>query len=119
MRNTARALVTASAVLAAAYAAPRNIGRALVATSAVLAAAHVAPATRRWPGSWFFPRILRVRADKGVALTFDDGPDQGLDAFLTSWEGEGHVPYSAHRDEIHDQTTNFLYWTLDVTNAAH
>jgi carboxylesterase type B len=43
----------------------------------------------------------------------------GLDAFLTSWQGEGHVPYGAHRDEIHDQTTNFLYWTLDVANAAH
>src|SRR5215212_3659236 len=79
MRNTGRALVAASAVLAAAHVAPRNTGRALVAASAVLAAAHVAPATRRWPGSWFFPRILRVRADKGVALTFDDGPDQGLD----------------------------------------
>ena len=86
MRNTARALVAASAVLAATYVAPRNIGRALIAASAALAAAHAAPATRRWPGSWLFPRILRVRADNGVALTFDDGPDQGLDAFLTLME---------------------------------
>src|SRR5215218_11122485 len=86
MRNTGRALVAASAVLAAAHVAPRNTGRALVAASAVLAAAHAAPATRRWPGSWFFPRILRVRADNGVALTFDDGPDRGLDAFLALME---------------------------------
>jgi acetyl esterase/lipase len=42
----------------------------------------------------------------------------GLDVFLTSWEGEGHVPYGAHRTEIHDQTTNFLYWTLDLPDAA-
>jgi acetyl esterase/lipase len=41
----------------------------------------------------------------------------GLDAFLTSWEGEGHVPYAAHRAEIHSQTTNFLYWTLDAAHA--
>ena len=44
--------------------------------------AHVAPATRRWPGSLLFPRVVRTRADNAVALTFDDGPDQGLDAFL-------------------------------------
>jgi peptidoglycan/xylan/chitin deacetylase (PgdA/CDA1 family) len=60
----------------------RNSGRALVAASAVIVAAHVAPATRRWPGSLFFPRIVRTRADSAVALTFDDGPDRGLDAFL-------------------------------------
>jgi peptidoglycan-N-acetylglucosamine deacetylase len=48
-----------------------------------MVAAHAAPSTkRRWPGSLFFPRILRVRSDNGVALTFDDGPDRGLDAFL-------------------------------------
>jgi carboxylesterase type B len=41
----------------------------------------------------------------------------GLDAFLTTWEGEGHVPYGAHRAEIHAQTTNFLYWTLDLATA--
>ena len=43
----------------------------------------------------------------------------GLDAFLTTWQGDGHVPYAAHRAEINTQTTNFLYWTLDVVDAAH
>jgi len=43
----------------------------------------------------------------------------GLDSFLTSWPGAGHVPYVQHRTEILDQTTNFLYWELDLTNAAH
>ncbi|HEY8544356.1 MAG TPA: alpha/beta hydrolase [Acidimicrobiales bacterium] len=42
----------------------------------------------------------------------------GLEVFLTTWEGAGHVPYVAHRDEIHTHTSNFLYWTLDAHNAA-
>jgi acetyl esterase/lipase len=41
----------------------------------------------------------------------------GLDSFLTTWPGAGHVPYVAHRTEILDQTTNFLYWELDLANA--
>jgi acetyl esterase/lipase len=51
--------------------------------------------------------------------TLNNAKAQGLDAFLTSWEGEGHVPYGAHRAQIQEQTTNFLYWTLDVANADH
>jgi acetyl esterase/lipase len=42
----------------------------------------------------------------------------GLDVFLTVWEGEGHVPYAQHRQEILDQTSNFLYWEMDLPNAA-
>lgn len=42
----------------------------------------------------------------------------GLLVELTSWEGGGHVPYVQHRDEILTQTTNFLWWTLDLTGAA-
>ncbi len=42
----------------------------------------------------------------------------GLAAFLTTWQGAGHVPYVEHRTEILDQTTNFLYWELDLTHAA-
>jgi predicted esterase len=42
----------------------------------------------------------------------------GLDSFLTAWTGAGHVPYTQHRTEILDQTTNFLYWELDLANAA-
>ena len=42
----------------------------------------------------------------------------GLPVFLTTWEGGGHVPYATHRTEILDQTTNFLFWTLDLANAA-
>jgi dipeptidyl aminopeptidase/acylaminoacyl peptidase len=42
----------------------------------------------------------------------------GIDAFLTSWAGAGHVPYAAHRTEILDQTTNFLYWEMDLATAA-
>jgi len=42
----------------------------------------------------------------------------GLDSFLTTWTGAGHVPYVAHRTEILDQTQNFLYWEMDLANAA-
>ncbi|MET0902485.1 MAG: alpha/beta hydrolase fold domain-containing protein, partial [Acidimicrobiales bacterium] len=42
----------------------------------------------------------------------------GVRAVLTTWEGGGHVPYLEHRTEILDQTRNFLYWHMDLANAA-
>ena len=50
--------------------------------------------------------------------TWNKANDVGLDSFLTSWAGAGHVPYVQHRTEILDQTTNFLYWELDLATAA-
>ena len=50
--------------------------------------------------------------------TWNEANAAGLDSFLTTWTGAGHVPYAAHRTEILDQTTNFLYWELDLANAA-
>src|SRR5262249_59039155 len=38
----------------------------------------------------------------------------GLDSFLTSWPGSGHVPYHQHRIDILDQTTDFSYWELHL-----
>lgn len=49
--------------------------------------------------------------------TVNQATAAGLDSFLTSWTGAGHVPYVQHRTEILDQTTNFLYWELDLANA--
>ena len=54
----------------------------------------------------------------GVAA-YNTALSVGLDSFLTTFVGAGHVPYAQHRSEILDQTTNFLYWELDLTNAAH
>jgi len=51
--------------------------------------------------------------------TYNAALGAGLDSFLTSWPGAGHVPYVQHRTEIIDQTTNFLYWEMDQANAAH
>jgi predicted esterase len=51
--------------------------------------------------------------------TFTLATAAGLDSFLTSWSGAGHVPYGAHRSEILDQTTNFLWWEMDLAHAAH
>lgn len=50
--------------------------------------------------------------------TVNNAENAGLQVFLTTWPGEGHVPYGAHRTEIIDQTTNFLWWTLDLAHAA-
>jgi peptidoglycan/xylan/chitin deacetylase (PgdA/CDA1 family) len=47
-------------------------------------ALHRAPTTRL--GRTFLPVVTKLRADNAVALTFDDGPDQQLDAFLSSLE---------------------------------
>jgi len=49
--------------------------------------------------------------------TYNQATAADLDTFLTSWTGAGHVPYVQHRTEILDQTSNFLYWELDLTNA--
>lgn len=50
--------------------------------------------------------------------TVDDARAAGLEAWLTTWEGDGHVPYLAHRTEIHDQTTNFFYWSLGLDQTT-
>lgn len=40
--------------------------------------------------------------------------DADLWAHLTTWEGDGHVPYTEHREQIIEQTTNFLFNSLQV-----
>ncbi len=42
----------------------------------------------------------------------------GLEIFLKSWEGTCHVPYVAHRQQILDQSRNFLWWEMDLAHAA-
>jgi carboxylesterase type B len=42
----------------------------------------------------------------------------GLTSYLTSFQGDGHVPYVQHRTEILDQTSNFVYWELGASTAA-
>jgi acetyl esterase/lipase len=41
----------------------------------------------------------------------------GLIVHLTTWPGEGHAPYVQHRQQILDETGNFLYWTLGLQDA--
>jgi acetyl esterase/lipase len=43
---------------------------------------------------------------------------KGLDAFLTSWPGEGHVPYLQNRAQILKETRDFLYWEMDLAHGA-
>lgn len=42
----------------------------------------------------------------------------GLHIELTTWPGDGHVPYVQHRAQILTETSNFLWWTLDLGRAA-
>jgi acetyl esterase/lipase len=57
------------------------------------------------PFGWAEDTVEAARAD-------------GLRAYLVAWEGDGHVPYGEHRNEILRLTTNFIYRTLDAANAA-
>jgi acetyl esterase/lipase len=50
--------------------------------------------------------------------TVDEARAAGLGAELATWDGGGHAPYTQHRAQILDQTTNFLYWNLDLAHAA-
>jgi para-nitrobenzyl esterase len=50
--------------------------------------------------------------------TQSDASAAGLVSYLTVFDQAGHVPYAAHRTQIINETTNFLWWTLDDSNAA-
>jgi predicted esterase len=50
--------------------------------------------------------------------TINRAKAQGLDAFLESWNETCHVPYAEHRQQILDQSRNFLWWEMDLTHAA-
>lgn len=42
----------------------------------------------------------------------------GLTSLLVTWDGAGHVPYAQNRQQILDQTGNFLYHMMDLGRAA-
>lgn len=49
-----------------------------------------------------------------ATATLEQAQSAKVFSYLTTWEGAGHVPYAAHRTEILDQTSNFLYWVLHL-----
>ena len=53
-----------------------------------------------------------------AAQTVYTAASQGLDAFLESWDETCHVPYVEHRQQILDQSTNFLWWEMGLADAA-
>ena len=50
--------------------------------------------------------------------TINSAQAVGLDAFLESWNETCHAPYAEHRTQILTQTTNFLWWEMDLAHAA-
>jgi acetyl esterase/lipase len=53
-----------------------------------------------------------------AAQTVYTAASQGLDVFLESWDETCHVPYVEHRQQILDQSTNFLWWEMGLADAA-
>lgn len=49
--------------------------------------------------------------------TLNEATAAGLVSYLTTYPGEGHVPFN-HYEQILAETTNFLYWVLDVKHAT-
>ncbi len=50
--------------------------------------------------------------------TINGAKAKGLDAFLKSWNETCHVPYTEHRQQILDESRNFLWWEMDLAHAA-
>jgi acetyl esterase/lipase len=50
--------------------------------------------------------------------TVDQAKAAGLSVSLETWDGAGHVPYAQFRSQILTQSTNFLWWTMDLRHAA-
>ena len=50
--------------------------------------------------------------------TVNDAKAAGARSALVAWEGAGHVPYGANRQQILDYTSNFFYWELDVVHTG-
>ncbi len=62
-------------------------------------------------------------ADTAVPYAWSQSTSQAASAVgdeynLITWQGDGHVPYLQHRDQILDLTTNFLYRKLDLGSAT-
>ena len=55
---------------------------------------------------------------RSAVNTVNAAKAQGLDAFLESWDATCHVPYAEHRQQILDQSRNFLWWEMDLAHAA-
>ncbi|HET9014215.1 MAG TPA: polysaccharide deacetylase family protein [Thermomicrobiaceae bacterium] len=67
-----------------------RLARTAGVVSLGLAVGHALPAVAITPpGSLLFPTVKRVAVPDAVGLTFDDGPDRSLDAFLAALDRAG------------------------------
>lgn len=53
-----------------------------------------------------------------AVATRDAAAAADLAVFLETFEGAGHVPYTQFRTQILTQTTNFLWWEMDLAHAS-
>lgn len=52
-----------------------------------------------------------------AASTYYNATKAGDHAELTTWDEATHVPYAQHRDQIVAETTNFLWYLMDIPHA--
>jgi acetyl esterase/lipase len=97
---------------------PGFSSRVRAAVSLSGARALTTPSAGEPPALLFHGTADPIVPHASAVRTVDEATAAGLTAYLTSWDGAGHVPYVAHRTTILAETTNFLYWTLDLANAA-
>jgi predicted esterase len=95
---------------------PSDVGAAVSLSGAKLAGPP--PAAGDAPALLFHGTADGLVPYAWATSTVNQAQAAGLTALLTTWVGAGHVPYVQHRTEILDQTTTFLYWHLDLANAA-
>ena len=97
-----------------------RVGRSAVRGAVSLSGAHIlgSPSAGEAAALLFHGTADPLVPYAWAVSTTNAAQAAGLDAFLTTWDGAGHVPYGANRPQILEQTQNFLYWELDLTHAA-
>jgi len=68
------------------------------------------------PGRLLFPSITRVDGVSSVALTFDDGPDRGIDQFLRELD---RLRLRATFFLVGEQVERFLSAPTEIVSAGH
>ena len=78
--------------------------------------------TKADPGE---PPTMNFHGDKDQVVplswndaTLADARAAKIIAERTVWKGDGHVPYAKHRQQILDETRNFLFAAMDLGRAA-
>jgi carboxylesterase type B len=115
--GTSAGAITAAQVGYLTSETPASAGRAAVALSGANIFSNVTAGDA--PALFFHGTGDPLVPYQWAVNTVNNAHAAHLDAFLETWEGAGHVPYVQFRDQILTQTRNFLWWEMDLGQAAH